>query len=86
MTAMQSPPRSRRTVLRQLCAVGAAAIGSAALAGCASQSSDPKVITYWTTITDPITMKAWHAIIAGFERGESRLQGEPAAEAGARHR
>lgn len=39
-----------------------------ALTGCASRNTNPKVITYWTTITDPITMKAWNEIIAGFEK------------------
>lgn len=48
--------------------IAAVACAAMALAGCASTSSNPKVITYWTTITDPVTMKAWNAIAKGFEK------------------
>jgi multiple sugar transport system substrate-binding protein len=44
------------------------AMFTSVLSACASRSNDPKVITYWTTITDPITMKAWNAIAKGFEK------------------
>jgi multiple sugar transport system substrate-binding protein len=57
--------RRRHGIRAGIAMVAAAAL---ALTGCATRSNDPKVITYWTTITDPITMKAWNAIIAGFEK------------------
>lgn len=68
--------RSRHAVRRRAGCVLVACLTLVAslLAGCASRSSNPKVITYWTTITDPITMKAWNAIAAGFEKANPGYQ------------
>lgn len=61
---MFSKPISRRG----FGALAAATAGSAALTSCATRSGSDKVVTYWTTITDPITMKAWNEMAAGFEK------------------
>ncbi|MGI8867900.1 MAG: ABC transporter substrate-binding protein [Mycobacteriales bacterium] len=59
-----------RTALtrRRFGALAGAAVGAATLTSCASRSSSPKHISYWTTITDPTTMTAWNAMKAGFEK------------------
>ena len=41
---------------------------------CASRSSDPKVVTFWTSIADPITMKAWGQIADSFEKANPGWQ------------
>jgi ABC-type glycerol-3-phosphate transport system substrate-binding protein len=66
ISAAGSARRRRRNRFGAL--LGVVAMAGAALTACASRSTDPKVVTYWTTITDPITMKAWNAIAAGFEK------------------
>lgn len=53
---------------RSFGALAGVAAATATVGGCATRSSSSKVITYWTTITDPTTMKAWNAMKAGFEK------------------
>ncbi len=63
MSAISTTRRRRFGVL-----LACATLLSGALTACATRSNDPKVVTYWTTITDPITMKAWNKIAQGFEK------------------
>ncbi|HVX47558.1 MAG TPA: ABC transporter substrate-binding protein [Mycobacteriales bacterium] len=53
---------------RRFGALAGAAVGATALSSCATRSGSDKVVTYWTTITDPTTMTAWNAMIKGFEK------------------
>jgi len=53
---------------RKFGALLGATAATAALSSCASRSDSPKHVSYWTTITDPTTMKAWNQMKAGFER------------------
>lgn len=59
---------ARRRVRMRVALVACVTLLAGVLSACATRSDNPKVITYWTQITDPITMKAWNAIAAGFEK------------------
>ncbi|HEY8457900.1 MAG TPA: ABC transporter substrate-binding protein [Actinopolymorphaceae bacterium] len=54
---------SRRDFAALLAAVAAGSMTS----GCASRPDEPNVVTFWTSIADPITMKAWNRIEQTFE-------------------
>jgi multiple sugar transport system substrate-binding protein len=61
---VNSPSLSRR----RFGALAGAAAAAGTLSSCATRSGSSKSVTYWTTITDPTTMKAWNQMKAGFEK------------------
>lgn len=58
---------SRRDLGKVLLAGAAASATGGVASACASRPDDPKTVTFWTSIADPITMDAWKQIEEGFE-------------------
>lgn len=61
---------SRRNFGALLAAGATAGLASA----CAGRPGSDKVVTFWTVISDPITMKAWNQMKSGFEAANPGYQ------------